>query len=137
MSKASKIVDKMFDMDYFSQWMGIERLEETGGYSKLRMLVKKEMLNGFGVIHGGVTFSLADSALAFACNSHGIHAVSIDTSISHTRPAKEGDVLIAEAKEVSLGKTTAVYNVIVSNQDEKVVAVFKATVFRKGTEWEI
>jgi len=137
MSKATKIVDAMFNKDAFSQWMKIERVEERPGYSKLKMVVRNEMLNGFQVIHGGVTFSLADSALAFACNSQGMHAVSIDTSISHTRPAKEGDVLIAEAKEVSIGKSTGVYNVMVTNQDEKVVAVFKATVFRKNTEWDI
>ncbi len=137
MTKAKDIVDAMYNNDPFSRWLGIERIEESEGYSKLRMTVRKEMLNGFAVAHGGITYSLADSAFAFASNSRGIHAMSIDTSIAHTRAVKEGDVLIAEAKEISLGKRTGVYNVIVTNQVDKVVAVFKGTVFRNGTEWDV
>jgi len=137
MSKASSIVDEMMANDHFSQWLGIERLAESPGYCKLKMVIRKEMLNGFGVIHGGITFSLADSALAFAANGHGKHAVSIDSSISHTRPAQEGDELIAEATEMSLGRSTAVYHVRVVNQEAKVIAIFKATVYRKDTEWDL
>ena len=137
MSKAKDIIDTMYNNDPFSRWLGIERIEEVEGYSKLRMTVKKEMLNGFGVAHGGITYSLADSAFAFASNSRGIHAMSIDTSIAHTRAVKEGDILTAEAKEISLGRRTGVYNVMVRNQDDKIVAVFKGTVFRNGTEWNV
>jgi acyl-CoA thioesterase len=77
------IIDGMFNNDLFSQWLGIERLQQGIGHCKLRMIIRKEMCNGFGIAHGGITYSLADSALAFASNSHGQEALSIETSISH------------------------------------------------------
>src|SRR5215213_2196895 len=98
-SKAQKIVDHMINKDLFSQWLGIERLAEGKGYCKLRMTVRPEMCNGFEIAHGGITFSLADSALAFASNSHGKQSVSIETSISHIKPVKAGDILVATAEE--------------------------------------
>src|SRR5215207_3250799 len=100
-SKAQKIVDRMMNKDRFSQWLGTERLGESAGYCKLRMVVRPEMCNGFEITHGGITFSFADSALAFACNTHGRQAVSIETSISHIQPLKAGDVIIATAEEKS------------------------------------
>src|SRR5215213_6284087 len=108
-SKAQKIVDHMINKDLFSQWLGIERLGEGAGYCKLTMTVRHEMCNGFGIAHGGITYSLADSALAFASNSHGRHAVSIETSISHLQPLKPGDVLIATAEEKSCSNRIGVY----------------------------
>ncbi len=95
---AKKVVDTMFDKDWFSQWMNIERKTTMPGHCILQMPVKKEMLNGFGIIHGGITFSLADSALAFASNAHGIRAVSIEASMSYMLPAHEGDVLMYTPK---------------------------------------
>lgn len=125
----------MYNNDPFSQWLGIERVEDGPGRSVLRMQVRKEMLNGFAIAHGGITYSLADSALAFASNSHGRMAVSVETSISHTESLKEGDIITAVAEEKSLSNKIAVYHVTVSNQHGKVVALFKGTVYRTGREW--
>ena len=134
--KPSEIIDKMMSKDFFSQWLGIERLEEGEGFCKLRMQVREEMCNGFTIAHGGISYSLADSALAFASNSHGRKAVSIETSISHIKPVKTGDVLTATAAEKSLGNKIGIYEVRVENQDKILVALFKGTVFRKDENWE-
>ena len=133
---ATRIVDRMFDNDPFSQWLGIERVEDGAGVSVLRMTVRKEMLNGFSVAHGGITYSLADSALAFASNAHGIQSVSIETSISHTRKVAEGDILTATAKEISLTKRIGIYKIDITDQNNEIVALFKGTVYRTGKEWE-
>ena len=82
---ATQVVDQMMGKDLFSQWLGVERLGEGKGWCKLKMTIRPEMCNGFEIAHGGISYSLADSALAFASNSHGRHAVSIETSISHIR----------------------------------------------------
>lgn len=134
---AKKVVDKMFDADWFSQWLGIEKVLVESGKCVLRMSVKKEMLNGFGIAHGGITYSLADSALAFASNSHGRMAVSIETSISHTKSLKEGDVITATAEELSLTDKIGVYQVNIINQNQETVALFKGTVYRTPKNWEI
>lgn len=133
--KAKWIVDKMYNNDPMSQWLGIERLKDGPGISVLRMKVRAEMLNGFSIAHGGIAYSLADSALAFASNSQGIQSVSIETSISHVLPVKENDVLITEVREMSLTTRTALYYITVLNQDNKAVAHFKGTVFRTGKDW--
>lgn len=132
---ARRVVDKMYNNDPFSLWLGIKRLEDAPGRSVLQMVVRKEMLNGFSILHGGITYSLADSALAFASNAHGIKAVSIETSISHVEACKEGDVLTAIAEEKHLTNKIGVYYVIVLNQDQKQVALFKGTVYRTGKPW--
>lgn len=132
---AREIVDKMYQNDDFSQWLGIEFLEVSEGECTIRMQVREEMTNGFDVAHGGISFSLADSAFAFASNSRGKKAVSIETSISHTRPVKSGDILTAHAFEKNLGQTLGIYEVRVSNQNEKTVALFKGTVYRSD-DWE-
>lgn len=129
------VVDKMYHGDAFSQWLGIERLEEKIGYSKLRMTVREEMTNGFKIAHGGITYSLADSALAFASNSHGRQSVSIETSISHTKAVHIGDVLTAEAIELNLSNATGIYDIKVTNQNDETVALFKGTVYRTKKEW--
>ena len=126
----------MFNNDSFSQWLGIERIQDGAGLSVLRMTVRKEMLNGFAVAHGGITYSLADSALAFAANGHGIQSMSIETSISHTKKVIEGDVLTAKAKEISLTTRIGIYQIDIINQNNEIVAVFKGTVYRTGKEWE-
>jgi acyl-CoA thioesterase len=135
--KAKKVVDTMFNNDPFSQWLGIERVLDAPGKSVLRMTVRKEMLNGFAIAHGGITYSLADSALAFASNSHGRKAVSVETSISHTEPLKEGDVITATAEEIDLRNKIGIYHITVTNQDKKTVALFKGTVYRTGKDWEV
>ncbi len=135
MSKAEEIVHKMFDNDAFSKWLGMEVIEIGEGVSTLRMTVRKEMLNGFEVLHGGITYSLADSALAFASNAYGRKSMSIETSISHTLSCKEGDLLTTKTVERSLSNKIGVYDITVLNQDEKVVALFKGTVYRSDKNW--
>jgi acyl-CoA thioesterase len=132
-TNATRIVDAMMDKDLFSQWLGIERLEEKEGYCRLRMSLRPEMCNGHGIVHGGISFSFADSALAFASNSRGRHAVSIETSISHIRPLHTGESIIAIAEEKSLGNRTAIYEVRVEKENGELVALFKGTVFLKDT----
>jgi acyl-CoA thioesterase len=132
---AKRVVDQMFNNDPMSQWLGIERVEDGAGISVLRMTVREEMLNGFAIAHGGIAYSLADSALAFASNSHGIQAVSIETSISHVAAVKLGDVLTTRVIEQNLTKRTGLYAVEVFNQEQKVVAYFKGTVYRTGKPW--
>lgn len=133
--QAQSIVDQMYKHDFFSQWLGIQRMEDGAGKSVLRMTIRKEMLNGFGIAHGGITYSLADSALAFASNSRGRHAVSIETSISHIESLREGDIITASAEEESLGNRIAIYRIMVKNQNDQTVALFKGTVYRTSRDW--
>lgn len=131
------IVDKMYTSDWFSQWLGIEVITVEGGRCTLKMTIRKEMLNGFGIAHGGITYSLADSALAFASNSHGRMSVSVETSISHTVSLKEGDTITATAEEMSLSNKIGVYHITIKNQKDETVALFKGTVYRTSKNWEI
>lgn len=134
-SLPKRVVDTMMDKDYFSQWLGIEVLVAEPGKSVLKMKIRKEMLNGFGIAHGGISFSFADSALAFASNSHGQKSVSIETSISHTKSLMEGDEIIATATELSRSNKIAVYSIAVTNQQNETVALFKGTVYRTSKLW--
>ena len=135
MSLSEKIVDKMYINDAFSQWLGIEVVEVKDGYCKSQMTVRKEMLNGFQIAHGGIAYSLADSALAFASNSHGRKSLSVETSISHTVSVKEGNVLKATTKELFLSDKIGVYLITITNQKNEQVAHFKGTVYRTSKEW--
>lgn len=125
-----QVVDHMMEHDLFSQWLGIEVLDVTEGYSKIRMTIRPEMINGFGIIHGGIAFSLSDSAFAFACNNRNNLSVALDTSINFMKPVHVGDVLTAEAKELHNGRTTGLYHISVYNQHDHLVALFKGTCFR-------
>ena len=127
---ASDVVTHMMEHDLFSQWLGIEVLEIKEGYSKIKMTVRKEMINGFGIVHGGIAFSLADSAFAFACNNRNVLSVALDTSINFIKPVHVGDVLTAEVKELHNGKSTGLYHITISNQNNHTVALFKGTCFR-------
>ncbi len=128
----TQVVEKMMRDDLFSQWLGISVIEVREGYSKIKMTVRAEMINGFGIVHGGVAFSLGDSAFAFACNNRNNLSVALDTSINFTKPVHVGDELIAEAKEIHNGKSTGLYHITITNQRDHVVAVFKGTCFRTG-----
>ncbi len=128
----SSIIDGMFNKDLFSQWLGIERLEESEGFCKVKMTIRPEMCNGFGIAHGGITYSLADSALAFASNSYGRQALSIETSISHIKQLVPGDVIIATATEVSQTYKIAIYEVRIHTINGDLAALFKGTVYKKG-----
>jgi len=130
MNKATEVYQKMMSTDYFSQWLGIESVEHREGFCKIKMEVRKEMLNGFNIVHGGVTFGLADSALAFAANSYNVLSVTLDGFITYPNPGKEGDTLIAEAIEKSSNRKTAIYDVTVKNQDNISIGLYRATVYR-------
>jgi acyl-CoA thioesterase len=132
---AAKIVTRMYDHDAFSKWLGITRLEIEAGRCVLRMQVRAEMTNGFGIAHGGITYSLADSALAFAANGHGRMAVSIETSISHIEQVAINDILTATAQEESCTNKIGIYSISIRNQNNEVVALFKGTVYRTTKEW--
>lgn len=129
---AKNVVAHMIQKDLFSQWLGIEVLEIKEGYSKLQMIVKQEMVNGFDIVHGGITFSLADSAFAFACNNRNNLSVALDASINFIKAVLPGDILIAEATEIHNGRSTGLYHITISNQYKKDVAFFKGTCFRTG-----
>ncbi|MGE0561197.1 MAG: hydroxyphenylacetyl-CoA thioesterase PaaI [Flavobacteriales bacterium] len=129
------IVNKMMETDAFSQWLGIKILASAKGSCKLQMQVRPEMCNGFGIIHGGITFSLADSALAFASNAHGRLSVALECSISYPNAVNVGDVLTAEATEVSLTNKIGIYSIPVTNQKGEIVGVFKGSVYRTSKEW--
>ena len=118
MPTATEVVAHMMEHDLFSQWLGIEVLEVKDGYSKIKMTVRKEMINGFGIVHGGIAFSLSDSAFAFACNNRNVLSVALDTSINFLKPVHVGDELTAEAKEVHHGKSTGLYHINIINQNK-------------------
>jgi len=129
---ATNVVDHMMENDFFSQWMQVKVLEIKEGYSKIQMTIRKEMVNGFGIVHGGLPFSLADSAFAFACNNRNNLSVALDVTITFTKAVNVGDVLTAEAKEFHNGRSTGVYVITVSNQRDEQIALFKGTCFRTG-----
>ncbi len=129
---ATSVVNKMMRDDLFSQWLGIKVLDVKEGYSKIQITLRNEMINGFGIIHGGIPFSLADSAFAFACNNLNNLSVALDTSITFTKATKPGDTLIAEAKELHNGRSTGLYLITITNQHQEQVALFKGTCFRTG-----
>jgi acyl-CoA thioesterase len=127
---AQTVVSHMMRHDLFSQWLGIEVLEIKEGYSKIKMGVREEMINGFGIIHGGIAFSLADSAFAFACNNRNNLSVALDTSINFIKPVHVDDILTAEATEVHNGKSTGLYHITITNQKNHPVAFFKGLCYR-------
>jgi acyl-CoA thioesterase len=134
---AQQVVAAMMKEDSFSRWLGIEVLDVRDGYCKLRMQVRKEMLNGFGIAHGGITYSVADSALAFASNSKGRKCLSIETSISHVKSLKENDSIIAEAQCETETEKIGYYNVsVVRDGGTEPVALFKGLVYKTSKYWE-
>ena len=135
MELAKKVVDKMINGDAFSQWLGVEVLKVTEGFCKLKMTVREEMTNGFNIAHGGISYSLADSALAFAANSDGIQSLSVETTISHTKKVMSGDTLIAETQEITKDNKSAVYNIKITNQNNIKIAHFQGKVYRTEREW--
>jgi acyl-CoA thioesterase len=130
--RAGSVVAHMMNNDAFSQWLGIQIIEIKEGYSKIQMTLREEMLNGFGVIHGGIAFSLSDSAFAFACNNRNNLSMALDTSITFTKATMPGDVLTAEAKELHNGRSTGLYIITITNQRHEQVALFKGICFRTG-----
>lgn len=127
---AQAVFDKMMEKDYCSQWMGIEPILIEEGHCKIKMTVKRDMLNGHGILHGGIAFAFADSAFAFASNSYGRVAVSINSNIIFSKSAKEGDVLFAEAKALNVNYKTADFDVNVMNESGEIYYYFRGTVYR-------
>lgn len=130
-----EIVNTMLSNDAFSKWLGVKVDKVEEGYCKLKMTVNKDMLNGFGIAHGGIAYSLADSALAFASNSRGKHAVTVTTSIHKIEKINEGDELTAIAKETTAKNTLGFYKVNIK-RGKTIVAMFKGTVYRTDKIWE-
>ena len=135
MKSPSEIVNIMINADSFSKWLGINVVKIDRGVCFLNCEVKKEMLNGFHIAHGGITYSLADSCLAFASNSYGYQCVSIETSISHIKKVLEGEQLTATSREISRTRKTGIYEITVHNQNHELVANFKGTVFITENLW--
>lgn len=135
MKSPKEIVSMMMEKDEFSIWMGVKIISVDLGSCEIQTVVKPEMLNGFKILHGGISYSLADSALAFSSNSYGNKCVSIETSISHIRPAKEGDILTARSIEMHRGKSIAIYEITVTNQENKTIGLFKGTVHISQEIW--
>ena len=131
---AERVVERMLEHDEFSRWLGLEVTEVAPNAATVRMTVRPEMVNGFGVCHGGIAFSLADSALAFASNTHGRVTVSIENSIRYPAPIIPGDVLTASAVEESSGRRLAFFNVTVRKQGGDVVGLFRGTTYRTGRD---
>lgn len=127
-----QIVDYMYRLDYFSQWLGIKPIKIKEDYALLEMPIRKEMLNGLKSVHGGVTFALADSALAFSGNNSGDASVALNCTISFTKAGREGDIFSAESKLVNKTRKTALYDILITNQNKETVAKFVGTVYRIG-----
>jgi len=130
------IVQQMMDGDAMSQWLGIEVLESGPGVCTCRMTVREEMVNGFGIAHGAITYALADSTLAFAVNAQGQHAVSVTSTIQHLAAVQVGDVLTARAIPRADGGRIAHVDVEVTNQRGDRVAWLTATGYKRSERWD-
>ncbi len=130
-----KIINTLLKEDWFSDWLGIKVVAIKQGYCKAQLTVRKEMLNGFGITHGGITYSLGDTCLALASNTYGRQSLSVETSISHTKSTNVGDVLVAEAEELSLTNRIGIYSITITNQKDEKVAFFRGSVYRTSKKW--
>lgn len=138
MKKAQAIYESMMETDFYSQWLGIKPLLIEEGVCHLEMTVRKEMLNGFGILHGGVAYALADSAQAFAANGFGRIAPLINANMSYSKSAREGDVLRAEAKVIAIGNKKADVDVtLYCNEEEEPYYFFRGTAYRTSREHEL
>jgi acyl-CoA thioesterase len=115
----------MYERDPASRALGMTLDEIRPGYARMSMPVRADMLNGHATCHGGYIFMLADSAFAFACNSHNFVTVGAGCSIDYLAPGREGDLLTAEAVEQALSGKTGVYDIVVTNQEGRKIALFR------------
>lgn len=127
-----KVVKTMLERDQFSKWLGLELLEFRAGYVRLQAVIRPEMMNGIGSLHGGVTFAMADSAFAFTCNMENNISVALEANISFTKAGYAGDVFTIEATEVNTTRKIGVYEVKIINQQDELIALFKGTCYRIG-----
>ena len=128
MKSPSEIIDLMYKKDEFSSFLGMQIDEVREGFVQLSLKIKQNHLNGFGIAHGGICYSLADTCLAFVANSYGFHAVSVETSISHFIKVNLDDSLIAKSILIHKGNSSAVFCVEIHNQENRLVAHFKGSV---------
>ena len=135
MELASKIVNKMISNDSYSKWLGIEIIELSEGFCKLQMKIRDDMTNGFKIAHGGISYSLADSALAFASNSYGFQSLTIESSINYFKKVNSGDILSAVTNEINKTEKIANYSIVVSNQNNEEIACFNGKVHRTKQQW--
>lgn len=129
------IVAQMMEADAMSQWLGMEVLESAPGVCRCRLNVRDDMVNGFGIAHGAITYALADSTLAFAVNAQGRHAVSVTSTIQHLAPVMLGDVIESQAIMRSAGQRVVHVDVEVTNQRGERVAWLTATGYKRSTSW--
>ncbi|MCV6595217.1 MAG: hydroxyphenylacetyl-CoA thioesterase PaaI, partial [Silicimonas sp.] len=123
--RAARVAQTMLDKDRASAWIGMELVAVAEGAAKVALTVREDHLNGHGICHGGVTFALADTAFAIACNSRNQSTVAQQNMITYLRPGQLGDRLLAEAREISLSGRSGLTDVTVTNQDGAVVAEFR------------
>ena len=121
---ADKVARAMLAAEGTGPAWGVEIEEACEGYARIRMTLRADMLNGHGTAHGGMIFALADTAFAYACNSRNLRTVAAQASIVFLKPAREGDVLVAEARERALVGRSGVYDVSVRAADGRAVAEF-------------
>jgi len=121
---ADKVARAMLAAEGTGPAWGIEIEEARQGYARVRMALRPDMLNGHGTAHGGMIFALADTAFAYACNSRNLRTVAAQASIVFLEAAREGDVLIAEAREQALVGRSGVYQVAVRREDGPAIAEF-------------
>ena len=129
------IVAQMMKADAMSQWLGIEVMESAPGACRCRLHVREDMVNGFGIAHGAITYALADSTLAFAVNAQGRHAVSVTSTIQHLAPVMLGDAIESRAIMRSEGQRVVHVDVEVTNQRGERVAWLTATGYKRSTSW--
>lgn len=125
-----QVVDRMMEQDAFSKMLGLQLDEIREGYCKLHFTIQSFMVNGFHVLHGGVTYSAADSAFAFASNNYNRLSLALSCTMDYMESGKVGDVLTVEATEESLRNKTGVYLVRITNQNGILIALFKGTGYR-------
>lgn len=129
-ARAREVVGRMRSRDRFSEWLGVEVVEVADKRAVVRMTVRPEMTNGFGFAHGGIVFSFADSAHAFCSNSNGEISVATDCHISYPAAIRVGDVLTATAEQRTETNRLGFSDIVIRNQDDVIVALFKGTVYR-------
>ena len=132
-----KILNKMLSKDHFSKWLGLNVLELSPGYCKLSLKVNEQMLNGFRIGHGGICFSISDSALAFSANAKGKISYTLEAKSSYLQKVYEGDLLMAESKEISSSNSKGVYRVEVKNQKNKLVFTLDGVVYSTDEKWKV
>ncbi len=130
MSNVIEILKERFEAEPFAKKLGIRLLELKEGYALVEMKVSEEHENIFGYAHGGAIFALIDAAFELASNSRGIVSVALSMNVTYTSPAKQGDVLRAEAREINTTRKTGLYEIKVRNQDARLVASCSALVYR-------